>query len=203
MSDILCVTDRCSCDEDFLLRIEKIAQARPLGIILRDKELDEGEYKALAACVMKICEKHGVRCILHSFTETAIELSADSIHLPMTVLRGLDDAAKRKFTHIGASCHSAEEALAAVSLGCTYITAGHIFETDCKKGLAGRGLDYLEKVCGAVSLPVYAIGGITPDVITDIRRCGASGACVMSGLMKCADPVSYLAEFERGQYEIQ
>ena len=52
MSDILCVTNRALCAEDFLLRVEKIAAARPGGIILREKDLSEGEYKALARQVM-------------------------------------------------------------------------------------------------------------------------------------------------------
>ena len=48
-------------------------------------------------------------------------------------------------------------------LGATYVTAGHIFTTDCKKGLPPRGLDFLKNVCDAVTIPVYGIGGIKFD----------------------------------------
>ena len=37
-------------------------------------------------------------------------------------------------------------------LGATYVTAGHIFTTDCKKGLPPRGLDFLKNVCDAVTI---------------------------------------------------
>ena len=87
------------------------------------------------------------------------------------------------------------------------MTAGHIFATDCKKGLPPRGLDFLKNVCDAVLIPVYAIGGINialsddskafdassdydamPDIsvprLADVMKCGAAGGCIMSGMMR-------------------
>ena len=43
------------------------------------------------------------------------------------------------------------------------MTAGHIYVTDCMKGLAPRGLGFLKDVCSTVNVPVYAIGGIKFD----------------------------------------
>ena len=97
----------------------------------------------------------------------------------------VDTIEKNHFEIIGASCHSLEEAKEAERLGCTYITAGHIFLTDCKKGLPGRGLTFLQNICENVSIPVYAIGGISNENINDVRQTGAAGACIMSGFMKC------------------
>ena len=83
MSDILCVTSRNLCREGFLTRIERIAECRPAGIILREKDLPEAEYRVLAEQVMGICAEHSVRCILHSFVDIAIGLHAEAIHLPL------------------------------------------------------------------------------------------------------------------------
>ena len=85
-----------------------------------------------------------------------------------------------------------EEAKAAEANGCTYITAGHVFETGCKAGLPGRGLAFLKAVCGSVSLPVYAIGGITPQNMPDILNAGAAGGCMMSSLMGAKNPETLL-----------
>ena len=139
MFDIFCVTNRKLCQEDFLTRIERIAACHPAGLILREKDMTQEEYKELAAAVMGICGQYGVKCILHSFPDVALCLQADGIHLPLHLLRSMPQAKASRFKVLGASCHSVEEALEAQSLGCTYITAGHVFETDCKKGLAGRG----------------------------------------------------------------
>ena len=86
----------------------------------------------------------------------------------------------------GASCHSVEDALCAYKLGCDYVTAGHVYITDCKKGLAPRGIDFLKKICDSVPIPVYGIGGIDleSDKIDEVKQAGAKGACIMSGYMK-------------------
>lgn len=201
MSDILCVTNRSLCSGDFLQHLEKIAAAKPAGIVLREKDLSEAEYKELARQVLLICREHQVPCILHSFVGAAMELCGDAIHLPLPILRTMTDDQKASFRTIGASCHSVEEALEAQRLGCTYLTAGHIFETDCKKGLPGRGLDFLNRVCQQVSIPVYAIGGISSSNLGAVRRAGAQGACIMSGLMQCENVSAYFTELERAREE--
>ena len=195
-SDILCVTNRKLCREDFLARIERIAVCHPAGIILREKDMKPEDYKELAAAVMEICEHYGVKCILHSFPDVAISLHADAIHLPLHLLRELSQEQKTHFEVLGASCHSVEDALEAQALGCTYITAGHVFETDCKKGLPGRGLDFLRNVCAAVDIPVYGIGGIDADNIALVRDTGASGACLMSSLMMSEDVTGLMKDME-------
>lgn len=199
MFDILCVTNRNLCREEFLVRLENIAAAHPAGIILREKDLPEEDYRCLAQQVMMLCKAHGVPCILHSFVQAAVDLSADSIHLPLPVLRRMTREEKGYFETIGASCHSVEDALEAQRLGCTYITAGHVFATDCKKGVDPRGLAFLRAVCDAVSLPVYAIGGISTDNISAVRGAGAFGACVMSSVMQCENVRDYLSRLEKGE----
>ena len=196
MSDILCVTNRKLCREDFLARIERIAACHPAGIILREKELLSEDYQELASAVMGICEQHGVKCILHSFTDVAITLHAQSIHLPLHLLREMTQEQKSHFTSLGASCHSVADAEEAQALGCTYITAGHIFQTDCKKGMPGRGTEFLQNVCNAVDIPVYAIGGIDSCNIALVRDTGADGACLMSSLMVTDDVAGLLKAME-------
>ena len=196
MSDIVCVTARKLCSGGFLEQLELIADARPKFIILREKDLSEEEYTALAEGAAEIC-RNKTELVLHYYWKAAIALGAGGIHLPLGIFRTLTDGDKRKFCRIGVSCHSVENAVEARKLGADYITAGHVFETDCKKGLAPRGLDFLHNVCYSVDVPVYAIGGISPDNISSVRKCGAAGACVMSGFMRCSDPSAFIGEFDR------
>lgn len=185
MSDLICITNRKLCSNSFSDQIEMIASAHPKAIVLREKDLSEKEYEQLARQVMQICQKHGTQCILHSFSNVAIALGAEAVHMPLPLLQKMTPQEKSHFQIIGASCHSLEEAKEAQDLGCTYITAGHIFLTDCKKGLPGRGLPFLEEICKAVRIPVYAIGGISSQNIESVRKTGAAGACIMSGFMRC------------------
>ncbi len=61
---------------------------------------------------------------------------------------------------------------------------GNIFETDCKKGLKGKGLEFLEEAVLSTTVPVYGIGGITKENLTALLERGAAGGCMMSGFMK-------------------
>lgn len=196
MSDIICVTNRLLCREDIVERVRRLASASPRAVILREKDLPPEEYRSLAEQALAVCAAYGVPCVLHGFAGVARELKAEALHLPLPALRGLSAAERAAFTMLGASCHSIEEAQEAEALGCTYITAGHIFETCCKQGLPGRGLDFLAEVCRSVKIPAYAIGGISPENIAAVRAVGAKGACVMSGAMTCADAKAYLASFK-------
>ena len=89
MFDLLCLTDRTLCREPFLDRVAAIAAARPAALILREKDLPEPEYKLLAARALALCRRYGVECAVHNFPQTAKELGAPALHLPLPRLRAL------------------------------------------------------------------------------------------------------------------
>ena len=182
---IIAVSNRKLCNRPFLEQIERVCKIHPEAVILREKDLTEEEYGTLAKEVMNICSRYQVSCILHNFWKTALELGCTSVHLPLPELRKLPEGVKEKFQRIGTSVHSVEDAKEAERLGVSYMTAGHIYVTDCKKGLAPRGLGFLKDVCSTVNVPVYAIGGIKFDEKQweELKQNGASGGCIMSGMM--------------------
>ena len=133
MSDIVCVTSRSLCRGDFLDQLSKIAKAGPKYVILREKDLIEEKYGELAENAAAVFHDTDTRLILHYYYRTAIEMGWKSVHLPLHILRELTADKKSRFEHIGASCHSVEDAQEAESLGADYITAGHVFATDCHR----------------------------------------------------------------------
>ncbi len=194
MFKIICVTDRGSCRGDFETQLSRIAAAGPDGILLRDKQSDEAAYAALLCRMQALSRQTGVPVIAHSFSAAARRCGVTALHLPLPLLTAMPDAEKAAFSQIGASCHSVSDAETVYRCGASYLVAGHIFATDCKKGLPGRGLDFLHEICRAVPLPVYAIGGITPKTVSAVRDAGASGACIMSGFMASPDPAALLTQ---------
>ena len=196
MSKLICVTCRTQCHSPFLSRLEAITQAGAGAVLLREKDLTPEEYTALARQVLSLCRQAGIPCILHGYPEAALALGADALHLPMPALRSLDRTVRTRFARLGASCHSLEEAREAQGLGCTYLTLGHIFPTSCKPGVPPRGVELLRQVCQSVHIPVYAIGGISPEQYPAVLQAGAAGACVMSGPMTCPDVRAYFQSFQ-------
>ena len=182
---LIAVTNRSLSVHPFEEQIERVASRHPRALILREKDLPEEEYRALAERVLAICAAHEVLCILHSYPETALALGCPAVHLPLPLLERYREMVPR-FQAVGSSVHSVFEAKRAEELGAAYLTAGHIYMTDCKKGLAPRGLPFLREVVRAVSIPVYGIGGIGLDEgqLAEVLSCGAAGGCVMSAMMR-------------------
>ncbi|MBP2665846.1 MAG: thiE1 [Firmicutes bacterium] len=190
---LICVTHRQLCQGDFLQRIEQLAQARPDAVMLREKDLSEDNYERLARQVKEICDRHDVTLILHQNYVVAEKMKHTQLQLSMPALRSYQ-ATAHNFT-IGASVHSVDEAVEAQALGATYLVAGHIFATDCKKGVSPKGVPFLQQVCRAVTLPVFAIGGIGIQNVQEIMDSGAKGCCIMSSAMTCEDPATWVREF--------
>ena len=188
--DLVCVTHRGLCADNLPQRVGELCRGGIRRVILREKDLSEGEYEILARQVLAA---GGDKVVLHHFPQVCRKLGVPRLHLSLGELEA-NPALREQVKLLGVSIHAPEEALRAQALGADYVTAGHVFATDCKKGLPGRGLDFLRAVCGAVDIPVYAIGGIGPDNLADVARTGAAGACLMSGLMTCSHPAQTVRE---------
>lgn len=192
LNRLVCITNRhlfehietAGGQPSFLARLERIAAAHPAAIVLREKDMEEVAYEALAREVQAICRRHQVPFIAHTYARVAVHLGADGLHLPLPLLRRLRESGEALPAHLGTSCHSLADVREAKRLGCSYLIAGHIYATSCKPGLPPRGLAFLREVTAVAELPVYAIGGITPARLKEVREAGAAGGCAMSSLMR-------------------
>lgn len=113
-------------------------------------------------------------------------VDADGVHLPEAHVLASDRSQRPAI--LGRSIHSAEAAKRAEHDGLDYVMAGNVFETGSHPGKPAAGLDFLASVCRAVSIPVIAIGGITPQNTPDCLRAGAAGIAVLSTIMRANDP---------------
>lgn len=193
---IRCITNRHLAVQDYFTQIEQIAQAGPEAVIIREKDLQEDAYEQLAARVIAVCAPYHVPCILHTYVGAAMRLGVKAVHLPLPLLQSLPEEQKAYFSVLGASVHSTDEALLAQKAGASYLTAGHVFATDCKRGLPPRGLSFLKEVCTACELPVYALGGIHAQNAASCVRAGAAGVCIMSECMQHTDLKEILKEYK-------
>ncbi len=193
--DIICVTNKKTAEKnsvDFYTRIEEIAKTAPEKIILREKYLSDSEYELVAEKCFDICHKYGVDFVVNKFINVAENLNIKNIHL------SFNDFSERKkelsfFECTGVSVHSVREARDAEKNGAGYIIAGHIFPTDCKKGVPPRGTGFLQEVLENVSIPVYAIGGINSANVSEVKKTSVSGVCLMSSLMGREAPQNVMA----------
>lgn len=195
------ISNRKLCENENLEKqIEKIFSAYEKKIILknfeivsltlREKDLDKNEYLNLVEKIYSICKKHKINLILHQNYDLNLDdkYMIEGLHLSYEIFKSLNKNIRegliKKYKRIGISIHSIDEGKEVEMLGATYVVAGHIFETDCKKGLEPRGLNFIKKLSSTLTIPIFAIGGIDEKNSQSVIDSGAFSVCMMSSLMK-------------------
>jgi len=156
---------------------------------LRLKAAPAREVLEIARVVRPLAQEAGALLIVNDRPDVARAAGADGVHL------GQDDlpvAAARTVLGaggiVGVSTHSVGQARAAVAAGADYLGVGPVFETTSKVGtLAARGLDLVRAVRHEVTLPLVAIGGITPATAPDVRAAGADAVAMIAALVRAPD----------------
>jgi thiamine-phosphate pyrophosphorylase len=194
---IIAVTDRkISAAPDFFEQVEAIAASRPDMLILREKDVSEAGYRYLAVECNRICSYYGVRFCVNSFIKTASSVNNGRIQISYGSL--VENYMKLKmFEEKWVSVHSLSEAVEAERMDATQLIFGNVFETSCKPGLEGKGLEELKEVCDAVSIPVFAIGGIDLRTAGMAIAAGCRGICVRSLLMESKNPTATMDELRK------
>ena len=195
------ISNRKLCENENLEKqIEKIFSAYQRKIILenfeivsltlREKDLNKNKYLKLVEKIYSICQKYRIDLILHQNYNLRLDnkYNVEGLHLSYNTFKSLNKNIReeliKKYKKIGVSIHSIDEAKEVENLGATYIVAGHIFKTDCKKDLEPRGLKFIQELSLILTIPIFAIGGINQENSHLVINSGAFGVCMMSSLMK-------------------
>ena len=187
------ITNRHLVQGDFLKQLEKVTKLHLHALIVREKDLADDAYESLAKKVFDLCKREDITFFLHTKIEIARKIGCQNIHLSIPVLKGLSETEKKALTEdfceISISCHSMEDVEIAMAGGATQIILGTIFETECKKGVLGKGVEFVREICQKCPLPVYAIGGMNLQRLPLVIDAGAAGCCMMSGFMQTTKPL--------------
>lgn len=155
---------------------------------LRDKIASEEELIALGKELIKITQGK-IPLIVNDNIKVAMAIGAQGIHLGQKDMPAPE--AKKMIGDamiLGVSASSVEEALKAEEDGADYIGAGPVFPTLTKPDANPEiGLEGLQDIKKAVSIPVVAIGGINPANAKDVIKI-SDGIAVVSAIMASRDP---------------
>ena len=168
----------------------------PVGVKLvqlRIKDRSEEELRETIRAAARLCDRHGATLVVNDYWRLAIEEGCQFVHLGQEDLDGADlDALRSSGVRLGVSTHDLKELERALALSPNYIALGPIFPTLLKQmrfspqGLARIG----EWKARAGAIPLVAIGGLTPERAEACLRAGADSACVVTDVLRHADPES-------------
>ncbi len=163
----------------------------PCIVQIREKHLNTKDLLTLALKARKISLPEGSLLLCNERADVALAAGLDGIHLPETAVPPDKLRAFAPLLIFGCSIHSPEAFLVAEQSGADYLLFGPVFDTPSKRQYgAPQGLKKLGELCRASSLPIYALGGVTPE---NAARCMDEGAYGTAGLSVFRD-TSRMAE---------
>jgi thiamine-phosphate pyrophosphorylase len=154
---------------------------------LRDRDLPSGELLALARRLKTITRGKAL-LMINDRVDIAEACDADGVQLPES---GLPTRVVRsimgRYVVLGRSVHDAEAAQQAARDGIEFVIAGTIYKSPSKPGQKAAGVALLNEITKDASLPVIAIGGITPEKVEAVIKAGAAGVAVISAIAGAED----------------
>ncbi|WP_368233686.1 thiamine phosphate synthase [Anaerotruncus rubiinfantis] len=190
------VTDRSWLGKnDLAAQVEDTLRAGATFVQLREKQLDDAAFLAEARRIKAVTDRYGVPFVINDNVRVALACGADGVHVGQEDMEAGD---VRKLLGpdkiLGVSAHTMEEARLAEARGADYLGVGAVFSTSTKLDVNTLPFETLREICGAVSIPVVAIGGINRDNIRKLKGSGIGGVAVISAIF--AQPDIYAAARE-------
>ena len=180
---------------------EALAAGAPT-IQLRLKSASARELLEAAQTLMPIVRSAGALFIVNDRLDVALAAGADGVHLgpddpPVKDVRRVADARSGVADTfiVGYSTDTTDEAARAEAEGADYLGVGAVYAT-ANKSDAGDviGLEGLRRVVKVVSIPVVAIGGITPERAPAVAKTGACGSATIGAVMSATEPAEAVRE---------
>lgn len=178
-------------------------------IQLRAKDLPAEAVLRMAERLLPVTEPAGVWLVINDHPGVACAVGAPLCHL------GQEDFFDAGYTHVdqiirplaaecgsaagrgggkhlapfavGLSSHAPEQAERAVRAGAAYVAIGPVYATPTKPGVRAVTLDYVRWAAKHLTLPWFAIGGVTLETLDAVLEAGARRVCVVSAILNSSD----------------
>ncbi len=158
-------------------------------IQLRCKEASDEQILDASRRVARACSAHGALFILNDRPDLVPAAAADGVHvgqddIPVAQARALVGENRL----VGLSTHSPAQVDAAAALAVDYIGVGPVHATPTKPGRAAVGLELVRYAAAQARMPFFAIGGIAPGNVGQVRSAGAGRVAVVRAITQAEDP---------------
>lgn len=178
------ITDDLLSSGHLLTHVQQALSGGARLVQYRSKTGSEAAREHTARAVLELCRAQRVPLLINDDIELAAKISADGVHL------GQDDGrvstARQRLGNgaiIGVTCHaSLALAQTAETEGASYVAFGRFFASTTKPEAPPADLEILCKAKAALTIPVCAIGGITPDNAPALLEAGADMLAVIHGV---------------------
>lgn len=199
---LIAVTDDATLKlADFDARLEWILRAGCPAVILRGRQMPGRAFFEAVDRAAPFFARLEAELWISERVDVALAVQAQGLQIPEG---GLSITGARKVlgnqVRLGRSVHSVEGALEAAADGADHLVLGTIFATASHPGLEPAGLDLLREVrvaleARALEVPIFAIGGMTPERVRSAIDAGAHGVVALGAIWRSKDPAGAIDAF--------
>ena len=182
---LMLVTDRLETQGRDLVDVVEAAVSGGVGLVqVRERDLPEAEVEALLRRIIDRLRGTSARLVVNGHPALARAFDI-GLHLPSAAA----PPGPSRPALYGRAVHDEDEARGALTEGVSYVVVGPVFPTGSKPGHPGAGLASLARLGRIVApVPVFAIGGLTPDRVSRVLEAGVHGGAVRSAILGAPDP---------------
>lgn len=162
-----------------LERLEKALKNGLRLIQIRDKNWPQAQRLWFAETVTRLAHEHGALVLINDDEEIARRVGADGLHLSAAQLAACPS--RPDFSWVGASCHNRAEITLAGQLGLDYTLLGPVLPTLTHPEASALDWPAFSEEMAGNTLPVFALGGMKPELLSEAQSHGAHGIAMMRG----------------------
>ncbi|MCR4301495.1 MAG: Nudix family hydrolase [Sulfuricaulis sp.] len=167
-------------EAEFLQRLKAALEQGVRLVQLREPEMPPEQLESLARRVVALAHEHNARVLINTDESLVRRIGADGVHLNH---RQLLQAQKRPGTEWwAASCHDAAELAQAAELEVDFVVLSPVLPTPSHPEEQGLGWNRFASLVNNYPVPVYALGGLKPDLLETAMQHGAHGVSLLSGI---------------------
>ena len=156
-----------------LAQVEKRLRSGLRLLQVREPALDAEARRTFTRQVIELAHRSGCKVMAKEPFE-----GADGLHYTASQLQNI--ASRPENLLVAASCHTRADLERAMALELDFAVVGPVRETASHPGARALGWRKFAEIVSGATIPVYAIGGMTPADRDDALRAGAHGLAMLS-----------------------
>lgn len=189
LPDRYAILDADSADPAILReRLHRLAEAGITLLRLRASRLKPCDYAAFAAEAAEFCRARSIRLLLNGEPELVRVTGAAGLHLRSDQLRALNARPLDAGYWLAASCHNPEELRQAERIGADFAVLSPVLPTASHPDATPLGWTRFAAWVETATLPIFALGGVSPADLAEAQGCGAQGIAAIRGILDGSAP---------------
>ena len=177
------ITDSRRYGKDGMLAlIERALSVGARLLQLREPHMDTQEFTDYARIVTALAHSYNARVLINADPSMVEPCGADGVHLNSRRLLALRGRPLPLSSLVAVSCHDIAELAQAERIGADFAVLSSVLPTTSHPEAKALGWEGFMRLHMDSAVPVYALGGMLPELQHAARAMGALGLAMVSGL---------------------